>query len=101
MDPVYPEQPKRRRGRKVVTCPKTICSQQYKYGSKANLLRHINNVHIRDKDYAKIMKKINILFPERNKVPKRKCNLCGAYIAGRGAQIKKHQKSSSCKNKRT
>lgn len=92
---VYPDLPKKRRGRKVVTCTKVTCSTTYKYGSKQKLLRHIKNKHSSDKDYKLTMKKFNSLFPPRDKVPKKPCPVddCCAMIAGRAAQMKRHLKS--------
>lgn len=94
---IYPKLPTKRQGRKTVVCPKILCSSQYKHGQKQKLLRHINNCHSDDPEFLNLMAAFRIHFPERNKTPKRPCNLCGKMIAGRGAQLSKHKRGSGCK----
>lgn len=85
------------KGKVSVVCPKLQCRKQYVHRHKGKLLSHIKRFHIKDPEYNKLMAAFKELFPERNKTPKKACELCGKLIAGRGAQMRKHQGKSGCK----
>lgn len=85
------------KGKVSVVCPKVHCRKQYVHRHKGKLLSHIKRVHINDPEYNKLMAAFKQIFPERNKTPKKACMLCGKLIAGRGAQMRKHQRKSGCK----
>lgn len=93
---LFPEVPKKKTWRKTVSCSVPLCGVQYKYGSKEKLLRHINNKHKEPKVHSDAMEHFNLLFPERNKYVKKRCCLCEKMIGGRGAAMKRHQRSSGC-----
>lgn len=96
--------PKRDGDRKCVVCPKVVCRRlyvvcrkQYAHRHKWKLINPTKRNHIDDPDYNKLISKFKLLFPDRNKTPKKACEMCGKLIAGRGAQMKKRQRNSGCK----
>ncbi|KAK3920972.1 putative lysine-specific demethylase 4A [Frankliniella fusca] len=86
----------KRRGRKVLACPKTTCEMHYAYGQKQRLYNHVKKVHSRDSSFKQFMNDLDSLFPERNVTNRRQCILCGKMIAGRATQMMRHQMSTAC-----
>ena len=80
-----------------LVCPKAQCRKQYVHRHKGKLLSHIMRFHMNDPEHNELMAAFRQLFPERNKTPRKACELCGKLIAGRGAQMRKHQGKSGCK----
>lgn len=95
--PVSPKRCQKRIYGNSVVCPKATCHKQYKHRHKLKLLNHIEKHHRTDPDYNKLFANFRLIFPERNKTPRKACSVCGKLIAGRGAQMNKHQRTSACK----
>lgn len=90
----FPQVQPRKRGRKVIACPKLSCGKIYIGGFKQRLLHHIRSKHPNEKN--ELIKKALTYYPCRDKTPRIQCPKCGKLIAGRAAQMRIHQESKGC-----
>ncbi|XP_034231373.1 uncharacterized protein LOC117639629 [Thrips palmi] len=94
--PAAPAVPSRPVGRKVVCCPKPSCSKEYGYGKTKRMRDHVDKCHSNDRRYQQYIKKLDALYPPRNKTKRQTCLLCGKSVAGTQAQMTRHKNGSKC-----
>ncbi|KAJ1529972.1 hypothetical protein ONE63_006700 [Megalurothrips usitatus] len=98
-DEVLPVLPTTQQGRRLLPCPKPSCTRQYHQAKKQRMIAHVAKCHSKDPNIIKCQELLQELFQPRNKTKKITCNLCGKEVAGRAAQMKRHQRSSKCNNR--
>ena len=95
-DVMFHEIAGKRRGRKMMCCPKTECSTEYKGENKQRLFKHIERDNCFDPKKEDYLREVEKLCPPRNKIPKSECSKCHKLIAGNISQMKTDQAGSGC-----